>query len=75
MDRIQNLEEKIKQVAELVARLKEENKKLREELFYLGEENRQAKRNIKESGAWEEKKHGLRLKLEKVLEKISKSGI
>ncbi|MFH1259514.1 MAG: hypothetical protein ABII74_06875 [Elusimicrobiota bacterium] len=75
MERIQNLEEKIKQVAELVARLKEENKKLKEELSFLGEENRRAKQIIKESAVWEEKKRGVQLKLEKMLEKISKAGV
>lgn len=75
MERIQNLEEKIKQVVELVARLKGENKKLKEELSFLSEENRRAKQIIKESVVWEEKKRGVQLKLEKMLEKISKAGI
>jgi len=70
MDKIDILENKIRQVAGQLLDLKEENKKLQSNMKFLESENKKSGELIKENGYLKEEKRQLATRVEKVLKKI-----
>jgi FtsZ-binding cell division protein ZapB len=70
MDRLENLERKIRKAAEQLVALRHENQRLNAELKFLQEENQRAKQLIRDNDVLREEKKTVSNRIEKLLKKI-----
>jgi FtsZ-binding cell division protein ZapB len=75
MNRIETLEQKIRQAAELITALRQEKQKLKEELAFLEEENRKTRQLMQENGTLREQKKTATDRIEGILKKLDSLNV
>lgn len=75
MDRLDILEKKVLQAAELLSKLKQDKEKMQSEIDYLEEENRKAKLLLQDGSKWQDQKKAVSTRIEKILKKLNTIGV
>jgi len=75
VDRLDILEKKVLQAAELLSKLKQDKEKMQSEIDYLEEENRKAKLLLQDGSKWQDQKKAVSTRIEKILKKLNTIGV